>query len=240
MYEDFVDSLESVQDVTAREFYVPIIEGENKGKFKFDPVAATQGLRKNRDDILREKGIIEGKYKGVDLTAYQKWQAEQADNARKKQLADGDFEAREKSLKDAHTAELAARDQRVTSLTKALEKNLIDATVTAAITKADGKLPILKKIVRDQVQMVEVNGEFYPRVVDESNQVRFMNGHEMTVEELLAELKSNKDYTAAFNADKASGSGATSTTRKPGAAGDTEIAKITNPVERLKAARAAK
>jgi hypothetical protein len=228
---DVVDAIETAPE-NLREFYVK----QDDGKFKFDPAAATAGLKKNRNDILTEKERLAAKLAGVDVDEYRRLKAAEEDAKRKKQQDEGDWEAREKSLKDSFQAEKTTYEGKIVTMTKALEKTLVDAEVVGALSAAKGNIPVMKRHVRDYVQMTESNGEYVVRVVDDKGQVRFVNGVEMTIPQLVAEFKSKDEFKANFAAEAGSGSGAPNNVRRtPGAEAD--VFKIGNPTERLKAAR---
>jgi hypothetical protein len=231
---EVVDSLD-VAPETVREFYVK----QADGKFKFDPAGATAGLKNNRDEILREKNTLETKFRGVDVEEYKRLKAVTPPVKKKEGTEDDDtVDARLTSLTTAHTAALSEKDQVIGKVTKSLQRNLIQNAAVTALTISKAKVAVMLPHVIGSLKMVETkDGDYVARVIDSSGEVRYLNGKEMTIEELVAEYKKNPDFATNFEADKGQGGGAAATTRKAGAEGATE--RPTNPVERLKAARRA-
>ena len=186
------------------------------------------GLTAKQQELLNEKKTLadklkalEGQLSGIDLEKAKKAleQAEQLE--REKLKATGDWDAREKQLKEQLAAdlskrethfqtELKTRDDRISKLQGSLEKNLIEAQATAAIAAAKGVPELLLPHVMRSVKVVEENGEFVARVLDAQGQPRIANvkGEPFTIALLVEEMKANEVYGRAFDASSAGGSGA--------------------------------
>lgn len=124
------------------------------------------------------------------------------------------FNRDKESLTAKFSAELDAKDKRLSNVSSQLERQLVDSAAMSAINAARGSTELLVPIVRNFVKPVELdNGNLALRVFD-------TNGHErmspkagssdpMTVEEFIDELRADKAYGRAFDASGHSGSGAT-------------------------------
>lgn len=239
---EIADTIEKLEDAPEnfREFYV-----KNKdGKFDFNPSLAVAGVKKNRDDILSEKRTIQEKYKDIDLDAYNKWRDEEAQRKTKEQKDQNDWDARESSLKDAHNKELQKEKDRNNRIFASLDKQLIENTSLAALNEANvipTKVKLLMPHIKSQLKVIEVDGDFVARVVGSDGKVRYQNGSEMTIAQLVAELKADDAFSDCFKAETAKGSATTQTAqvnpRKDGPTGKETQGAVSNPVERLKGIR---
>ena len=83
---------------------------------------------------------------------------------RKKAEAEGDFKALEQQLIDRHKAELGAKDERIAKIMNALEKRLIEAELTKAITAQKGDASLLIPHARQFVKMRELDDVSAPGI----------------------------------------------------------------------------
>jgi hypothetical protein len=124
------------------------------------------------------------------------------------------IEAIKKQLEDKHKGELSAKDTLVSKLTKQLEKLLVESAAMKAISENKGNIELLLPHVRNNVRMKQLeNGEFVVEVVDKDGVVRIspatgQTGN-MSIAELVQEMKTKDTYAPAFEGTGASGSGAT-------------------------------
>ena len=124
------------------------------------------------------------------------------------------IEAIKKQLEDKHKGELGAKEASMSKLTKQLEKMLVESAAVKAISENKGNVELLLPHVRNNVRMKQLeNGEFSVEVVDPNGQVRIspatgQTGN-MSIAELVSEMKSKDTYAPAFEGSGASGSGAT-------------------------------
>lgn len=174
-----------------------------------DPVDVS-GLTKNRDELLREKKRLEEKYAGIDPQKYQELLRQREVEERRSLEGKGAWEALEQQLKDRHSQELKAREDRIGSLTHALEQHMVDAEATAAISAAKGVPALLLPHVKQHVKVFEEDGRFVARVVDENGNSRIgdAKGTPMTIKQLVDEMKFSEVYGRAFEATYARGTGA--------------------------------
>jgi hypothetical protein len=137
----------------------------------------------------------------------------------KKQLVE-QHENEKKQLVEKHGTEIKTRDERIGGLTSALERQLIDAEATLAITEAKGAPVLLLPHLRSQIKVVEENGEFVAKVVDGTGNPRIGDsaGKPMTITQLVEEMKASDQFARAFDASSAGGSGASKSNSSPGSA----------------------
>lgn len=97
----------------------------------------------------------------------------------------------------------------IEGLTASVRKHLITSVATAAVAEAKGSVELLLPIIERQVKMVKAdNGEFKVVVVDAQGDTRFgANGSELTIAELVANMKGDKVYGRAFESEGAGGGG---------------------------------
>jgi hypothetical protein len=124
------------------------------------------------------------------------------------------FEADKTSLTAKFTSDIGIKDQRITSLSNQLERQLIDGEAMKAITNAGGSVELLIRELRAVSKAVELeNGSIVTRIFDVNGQERMSpkagSSDPMTYAEYVSELRGNKLFAGAFKADGKSGSGAT-------------------------------
>ena len=90
-----------------------------------------------------------------------------------------------------------------------LERYLVDAKATAAIAAAEGEPELLLPIVKRFMKVEEDDsGEFFTSIIDDKGGARVNGkGDPLTVDELLAEMKSSEKLGRAFKASGSSGGG---------------------------------
>jgi hypothetical protein len=200
---------------------------EQDGKFVFEAELPTEtaglksALQKERDGKTALEKSLKA-FEGIDPEEAKRLKAEAEKIEADKLKSKGDWDAREKQLKEQLAAdlqkrethfqtELKSRDDRIVKLQGSLEKSLIEAQATAAIAAAKGSPELLLPHVMRSVKVVEENGEFVARVLDAQGQPRIANvkGDPFTVANLIEEMKANEVYGRAFDASGAGGSGAT-------------------------------
>ena len=106
---------------------------------------------------------------------------------------------------EAKTKEaIEAKDRMYGSLNKYMKRH----AAVAAIANAKGKAKILEPHVMSSLKLVEENGDFDIRVVDDDGEDRYdSDGKPMSVEGLVALMRASDDYGFAFEGDGATGSG---------------------------------
>ena len=202
-----------------------LLETED-GKFKFQAELPQEvgGLKKALEAERKARAEFEGKLKqfdGVDVEKYQSILKQQEDAKAQQARSAGDWETREAQLKaqleadlrkrEAHyTSEITGRDAKITLMQSALEKSLIEAQATAAISAAKGTPELLLPHVMQRVRIVEEDGDYQVRVIDQNGQPRIadIKGTPFTIKHLIEEMKADAIYGRAFEASGAGGSGA--------------------------------
>jgi hypothetical protein len=110
-----------------------------------------------------------------------------------------------------------------------MEKHLIDSAALSELAKVSDSPKLLLPHIRGRMKVVEHDGEFHARIVDDSGNIRVGKGQgssPMTLSELIEEMKSDKEFAPAFRGTGSSGGGATKSTG--GAGGSRTIAAHDN------------
>lgn len=112
-------------------------------------------------------------------------------------------------LAEAHANDLKKREAREEALTSQLYTLLVENKATAAIAELKGVPDLLLPFVKNQVKIVEEDGQFKEYVVDEQGDRRYsgITGQPMTIKELVAEMKANEKFGRLFESDSPSGGG---------------------------------
>ena len=123
-------------------------------------------------------------------------------------------------LQTAHQTQLHQRDQTEANLKNQIFELQSDYALQAAMAeqKAIGDLqPTLLLAAKQQLRQVNENGNMVTRVVDEHGNTRFSGntGAEMTPAELIAEMKSKKEFAVFFASETPEGPGFNNNSPKP-------------------------
>jgi hypothetical protein len=186
------------------------------------------GLTLKQQELLNEKKTLadklkalEGQLSGIDLEKAKKAleAAEQAETEKLK--LKGDWDTREKQLKDQLASELQKREQQFqTELGKSQERNktlesslyeqLITAQLSAEIAKHTTSVTPLLLGMSSHLKVFEENGKFVAKVVDEKGNERIsdVKGSPFTIAGLVEEFKTKPEWQALFPASKNGGTGA--------------------------------
>lgn len=187
---------------------------------------ANKGLEKNRDAALAEAKAAKERLKaleGIDPEEYRTLKEQQEKAERERQEAAGNFKALEQQLVEKHQKELDGVRSKLEDENKrlraSLEANLIDAEATRILAEHSDSPSLLLPHVRSQMKVVEEDGKFFARIVDEAGNVRIGTGKgsdPMTTAELIEEMKQDKAYALAFRGTGSSGGGASRSTASGG------------------------
>lgn len=125
-------------------------------------------------------------------------------------------------LAKAHAKDLKTKDTKNEALGNQLHKLLVENAAVSAITEQKGIARFLMPLVKEQVKVVEENGEFSVFVVDGSGDRRYsgVTGEPMTIKELVKDMKANEEFGSVFESDSPSGGGI-----KPGSTSGKTISK---------------
>lgn len=205
-----LDTLDGVPEAL-RDLYTV---GED-GKFRLDAegVEDVSGLKSALERTKRELRDAKGKLpEGFDPAKWDELLALQEEFAKGRltEKQREEFDSLKRQLQDQHTKELTKRDQRITALADALRRELITSRATSAIAAAKGSVRLLLPHVERQSKVVEQeDGSFVPVIVDEEGHTRIGDGgRNMSYEEFVAELRTNKEFLGAFEGTGSSGGGA--------------------------------
>lgn len=129
-------------------------------------------------------------------------------NTEKEENKDEELEQlRKKFAKEREQLE-KEKEKSISEAENTVRKYLVDNEAMRAITKHEGVPKLLMPQVTARTQVVKEDNGYVTRVVDEDGKVAFNGqGDYMTVDDLVAELKEDPDFSRAFNAPDASGGG---------------------------------
>lgn len=99
--------------------------------------------------------------------------------------------------------------QKVDAYRTQLYTVLVDNQATTAVIENKGVPKLLLPFVKQHVKVVEENGEFNVCVVDAQGERRYsgVNGSPMTIKDLVAEMKTNPEYSRLFDSEAPVGGG---------------------------------
>lgn len=216
-----VDSLEEVPEMF-RDSYE-----EREGKFHLtgfvprEQVEDTSGLKSALKKERERAGEAERQLKafheaGIDLDTAKKLLNDQRQAEEQRALAAGEWDKVRGQMVDAHKQDLAKKDAVITGMRGTLESHLVDGEAARALAEAKGNVELLMPHVKRQVRVVEENGVYQVRVVDNAGNPRVnANGQYLTIKDLIGEMRGQETYQAAFKAEPVSGGG---TQPNPGSA----------------------
>jgi hypothetical protein len=164
---------------------------EHQDKFKeIDPDAARNALNKI-DDIKNWDG--EKKVREAVTVAEQRMQI------------------KIDALVEQHTTEKTGLEKEIDDSQTQLQEAIVTTKIVEAIHNEEGNVNVLMPHVKLQVKMVKgSNGKYKPEVVNEAGDPRIggkNDGADMTITELVQEMKSNSTFASCFAGANASGSG---------------------------------
>lgn len=169
-------------------------------------------LESNRNEALKELKAAKSKlaaYDGVDPEEHKRLKTAAEEAERKKAAAEGDFNTLKAQLVANHQKELDGRDGKVTKLTKALEKRLIQAELTKAIAAKKGDPDLLLPYAERFVKTRETEDDFEAFVVDGTGNQRFSDGKATPMSfDAFVEQELMSKFPRAFDGTGSSGGGA--------------------------------
>jgi len=175
--------------------------------------AYASGLKKNRDEILAKLQKSQDKqraFDGLDPEKYTKLLEAEAQTAKDKATAAGDFKALETQLKERHATDQAKLADRITLLTGALTTEMIENKGRAALDTHKGSATLLLPHIMKKVRQIEEDGKCRTQVLTTEGSPRIPgeDGKPFSIDSLVGEMKEDKLFAAAFAGSGASGSGA--------------------------------
>jgi hypothetical protein len=166
------------------------------------------GLRNTVTATRQERDALAEKYKGVNLDEWNEYSTNKDKLAADAAKAKGDWDANVARINQQNKTQLDAKDAEIAKRQRALESEMIDSRARAALATAGGNQLFLLPHVTPSLKIVEENGTFIARVVDASGAVRVNSaGNPMSIDERVAELKSDTQFAGAFAASGSGGTG---------------------------------
>lgn len=190
---------------------------DTSGKFVLDldgyedPVGLKSALNKERDAAqAAAKQVRAWAALGKTPEEIQALVDTQAQAERDKLTKGGEWDKLKAQMADQHKVEIGRKDERITTLTRSLERRLIDADATSAIAAAKGVPALLLPHVRASVKVIEDGGDFKVQVVDVSGNPRVNSkGEFLSITDLVGEMRQSDVFGRAFEPSGTTGSGAT-------------------------------
>jgi len=111
-------------------------------------------------------------------------------------------------IEKTFNGQMAEKDKQLDTMKGTLSRYMVETAAVTALAAAKGNSKLLMPIIREHVELVQDGDEYVVRVKDGSGDYRGNGkGGFMSVEELVAEMRSSKDYGPAFESDVQGGSG---------------------------------
>lgn len=191
--------------------------------------AEVAGLKKKNAELLEklaQVNTVAKQFEGLDpekvkaaIAAAEKAEAERA-------KATGDWEAREKALRDSFAAEHAKVVEPLTGKVQKLEADLFnaiavrDAVQATALPTIKGNSKLLLPVLTPELGIEVVDGQPVTVVKGKDGKPRYhqTTGALVTVEDRLLELRAMPEFFGAFEGAGTSGGGASSASASAGAA----------------------
>ena len=126
------------------------------------------------------------------------------------------FDTDKETLTRKFTSDIESKDGTIGTLTRQLEKHLIENASLSAITEADGSPDLLLPLISQRAKVITLdNGNLGIRILGDDGIERLSpkagSTDPMSIVEFVGELKADSKFGRAFKASGTSGSGATST-----------------------------
>jgi len=170
--------------------------------------SALEKERQNNKALSSAKRQLEEQFGGIDVEEYQRLKELEQQEEENKAAKKGEWDKLKLQMTEKHNEELAKRAERENKLLSALERKTIDADAVAALNEFKGNVTLLLPHVKGHVRMVEEDGAFVARVVDDQGNPRVNGeGNFLTVRELVSEMRDQETYAKAFDAGVKSGGG---------------------------------
>lgn len=175
-----------------------------------DKAKLAKALDNERKSTKSATGELD-KWKNLGLTPDEiKAIADKAVKDREEQeLAKGNFEAVKKQMLEQHEKEKLSLVADKDKMFGAVKKNLITAAAVAEIAAANGIPELLLPHIENKVNVTQEGEEFKVHILDKDGKPRVnAKGEDLTIKDLVSELKEHATFSHAFKGSGASGSGA--------------------------------
>lgn len=123
------------------------------------------------------------------------------------------FDVDKETLTKKYTTDIESKDNTIGTLTRQLEKHLIENSAISAITEAEGSTDLLLPLIAQKAKVVTLdNGNLGIRILGDDGIERLSpkagSTDPMSIVELVEELRADSKFGRAFKASGTSGSGA--------------------------------
>lgn len=180
----------------------------------------TQGLAKKKEELLGEVKEYKGKYRevvdklgGEDLSKLdellEKDRRQREAEMTEVERLENSYKKEKQQLVDQWQSSLKEKDEALSKKDAALRKYLIDSQLEAVINEQGGNPRFLKPTLASQLDVIEENGEYKVRVMDDGAPRLKMDGTPMGIEDLVGVFKQDEAWADAFKSSGASGGSAT-------------------------------
>lgn len=170
-------------------------------------------LAKERQSVAEKDRLLES-FSGLDpekskaaLSKVEEMKDWKADD-----VVQATIKAREDQLVEKQTREIGERDDTIGSLSKQLDFHVRTSVATTSITAQGGSVELMLPHVLSQTNIADVKGNRITQIVDKDGTPRISTASgsqaDMSMDELVSEMKANPTYAPCFPGSGASGSGA--------------------------------
>lgn len=181
-------------------------------EFPDDTRGLKSALEKEREENRRLNRTLKSLPPDFDAEKWAQMTQAEKDRAEEEAKKKGEWDNLKAQLKDAHTKEMKQKDDEIGSLTRELETQMIDAEAARLLAdKVKGSAKLLMPHIRERVVAKKEDGRWVRQVIDpDTKKIRLgSKGENMTMEELLLEMRGSDEFAGAFDASGATGSGGT-------------------------------
>lgn len=174
---------------------------------------ANRAIEQSRNATLADLAKLKAKlreFEGVDPEEFKALKTDAERRQHEKLKGEGDWKSLERQMAERHGKAEESWKARESTLTTALERYLIDGALSTEIANSKGLPKGLLPILRPQVRMTEIEGEFIAQVVDAKGNPRIADGKAtpMTLRDLVEEARSDEVLARMFEGTGSSGGGA--------------------------------
>lgn len=189
---------------------------EAGGKFTLDisgmddPVGLKSALTKEREAVkLANRQAAQWTALGKTPDEIAALLALQATAESDKLAQAGEWDKLRKQQTDLHDAAIATMTQAGVAKDLTLSKHLIDSAAVSAIAANKGSSALLLPLIRGATKVVNENGVYAARVIDEAGTPRVNSkGEFLSINDLVSEMRQDVDLGRAFEPSGTTGSGA--------------------------------
>lgn len=205
-----IDKIDAVPE-KFRSLYV-----EHEGKFVFqtpDSLArALENAKRERNEAKQRAATVDKWERlGKSPDEISELLAAQRKAEEKKAVEAGEWDKLRAQMNDAHAKALGEKDEALAAMQASLEEYLVDSASIKAIAELDGVVDLLLPHVKRHIKVVQDNGKYAARVFNDKGDTRVnAKGEPLTIQDLVAEMRSNEVFGLAFKANTKDGSGAPS------------------------------